>query len=135
MKRLLLPLLAALALPTAANAETWVFYSRDSDREIYIRILQGEGRFREYEFRSVYSEDYEKDWQRRYARAVKLGTQSLWKPYSPIRTSRHEVDCQYPVGNGSFRVRYLSGDWVSYDDNPHKWLDIPQIGTGFVCNQ
>ena len=28
MKRLLLPLLAALALPTAVNAETWYFLGR-----------------------------------------------------------------------------------------------------------
>ena len=33
MKRLLLPLLAALALPTAVNAESWEYYLRDAPRQ------------------------------------------------------------------------------------------------------
>ena len=33
MKRLLLPLLAALALPTAVNAETWIEVANYSDKD------------------------------------------------------------------------------------------------------
>ena len=39
MKRLLLPLLAALAFPTAVNAETWVEMSNSYNKEVQNFIL------------------------------------------------------------------------------------------------